>query len=670
MESLHSDNTSILLQGVCKEYNHKHVLENLNMDVPKGCIYGLLGPSGCGKTTLLNCIMGTTMINNGKIKINIKKPSDVGLMPQEVALTTVFTIKETFQFHGKLLGMTNNEIEKTGDELIELLQLPQFNTRIGSMSGGQQRRVSFAVAFLHDPNILLLDEPTVGLDPLLSHSIWEYLIQQVARSHKTIIITTHYIEEARQANKVGLMRKGTILIEGSPAEIMQIYNSDNLEDAFLLLCNQEEKKNKIKRILPPTSTATVQSPLSKNRSFSFNRLIAQTYKNFLFMTKEIQLLLFILIIPVISCFVRNIAWGGDPTGLILSIVNHDTLNCSTEPLRGCNYEQSMSCRYLQHLYNSSNFIQADKKNLEEAKKSVLNNNAWGLIYFGPNFSSSLIDRIFSEITDIKNESLETGSIQVQMDSTNKIISDLIKYKLSEEFNNFLKNLYLDCGWQDALARAPIKIEEYIYGSKHPTFTKSQTASYLMGIFFYIPVVVTLGQIMPEKENGVMQRSRAAGMKTMEFIIPVAILQTILSIIQISTAFLIEFIIFKNPLVSSIWLPGSMLLLQAFNGLCFGLFITSISDSVSFTMTLSTAVVFFITSINGTLWPMEGVHPFISKVIWWTPLALPSEALQGITARGWNIFHPKIYLGYAALVGWAAVYLSLTYLFNYNKRLKA
>jgi ABC-type multidrug transport system ATPase subunit len=111
-------------------------------------------------------------------------------------------------------------------------------------SGGQQRRVSFAVALLHNPELLILDEPTVGVDPMLRQNIWSHLLRLSTEQNKTIIITTHYIEEARQANYVGLMRNGSLLAEDSPSQLMTIYGLNSLEDVFLKLCVKQESKTK------------------------------------------------------------------------------------------------------------------------------------------------------------------------------------------------------------------------------------------------------------------------------------------------------------------------------------------------------------------------------------------------------------------------------------------
>lgn len=207
---------AVSVRNAFKHYGRKsnpnHVLSNLNMSVAKGTIYGLLGASGCGKTTLLSCIVGRRKMNAGEIFVLGGKPGTrgsgvpgkrVGYMPQEIALYAEFTIKETMMYFGWIFGMNTLDIQERLHFLLNFLDLPSQNRLVKNLSGGQQRRVSFAVALMHDPELLILDEPTVGVDPLLRQSIWNHLVQITKTGQKTVIITTHYIEEARQAHTVG-----------------------------------------------------------------------------------------------------------------------------------------------------------------------------------------------------------------------------------------------------------------------------------------------------------------------------------------------------------------------------------------------------------------------------------------------------------------------------------
>ena len=232
---------AISVERLVRGYGKIEVLQGLGMTVDEGSIYGLLGPSGCGKTTLLKVILGFLAPESGKVEVKGEIPgSDVGYSPQEIALYPDLSIAETLRFHGRLHGMDPNRILARQSWLIDFLDLPNPARTVGKLSGGQKRRVSLAVALLHEPGLLLLDEPTVGVDPELRARLWDHL-QEISANGTSIVITTHYIDEARNADRVGLMRDGVLLAEDSPQSVMDSQSASSLEEAFLALCRREVK---------------------------------------------------------------------------------------------------------------------------------------------------------------------------------------------------------------------------------------------------------------------------------------------------------------------------------------------------------------------------------------------------------------------------------------------
>lgn len=164
----------------------------------------------------------------------------IGFMPQEISLVSEFTIREMIHLFGTIFGMKRDEIAQRLHFLSNLLDLPDNSRFIRDCSGGQQRRVSFALTLVHEPEILILDEPTVGVDPLLRSKIWDYLIDITSTKNVTVLLSTHYIEEARQSTCVGLMRNGVQIAEDSPQNILQHCGTTSLEEAFLRLSEQQE----------------------------------------------------------------------------------------------------------------------------------------------------------------------------------------------------------------------------------------------------------------------------------------------------------------------------------------------------------------------------------------------------------------------------------------------
>jgi ABC-2 type transport system ATP-binding protein len=243
-----SDN--LLTGGIMSEYfvevenvNHyygpKHILKDIDLKVVAGEIYGLLGPSGCGKTTLvkimagiLECATGTAQIL-GQTMPNLQLMAKVGYMAQSDALYMQLTAEENLDFFGRVYGMKKGTLKERIREVMDLVNLAEdLKKPVQAYSGGMKRRLSLALALLHQPPVLLLDEPTVGIDPLLRKDIWDEL-HRLAAQGTAILVTTHVMDEAEKCHQLAMMRDGVLLAKGPLQEIMAKVNATGIEDAFI-----------------------------------------------------------------------------------------------------------------------------------------------------------------------------------------------------------------------------------------------------------------------------------------------------------------------------------------------------------------------------------------------------------------------------------------------------
>jgi len=230
---------AIYTSSLTKEFGEFKALNGLNLKVKKGEIYGLLGPNGAGKTTLIKVLCGLLTLSSGEAKVlgkNINHKniaSDIGYMPQETALYIGLTVHQNMQFYGKLFGMDDKLIEDRVSQLLDFVDLNNWrNELVQNLSGGMKHRASLACTLMHEPKLLFLDEPTVGVDPELRISFWDYF-NNLKNDGTTILITTHYMDEARRCDRVGFMNHGELIAEGKPQEILEKAGTDSLEDAFL-----------------------------------------------------------------------------------------------------------------------------------------------------------------------------------------------------------------------------------------------------------------------------------------------------------------------------------------------------------------------------------------------------------------------------------------------------
>jgi ABC-2 type transport system ATP-binding protein len=230
----------VSIQNVSKVFGKQTVLQEINLEIHKGEIFGLLGPSGAGKTTLVKQLIGLDLPTNGEVYLFGKKmPSldliqGVGYMSQSDALYTELSAKENLEFFATLYGLKGKERKKRIDEVMEIVQLTEhLNKLVSQYSGGMKRRLSLAAALLHEPDLLILDEPTVGIDPVLRQSIWDSFYE-LKNKGKTLIVTTHVMDEAEKCDRLGLIRDGHLIAVGTPSQLKQQTNATTIEEAFLV----------------------------------------------------------------------------------------------------------------------------------------------------------------------------------------------------------------------------------------------------------------------------------------------------------------------------------------------------------------------------------------------------------------------------------------------------
>lgn len=248
----------IEISNLSKSFGSFKAVENLTMNIQAGEIYGLIGPNGSGKTTTILILLdildpdpGATIRIAGKqIPKNINKVyPKIGFMPQELSLYLDLTVEQNLKFFADLYQIPKPDIHPRIKEVLKLIDLTEYKKRlVSNCSGGMQRRCSLAVALLHKPEILILDEPTVGVDPELRIEFWNYFKKISKEQGVTILITTHYLAESVNCDRIGLMNK-RILISGTPIELMEkvknlknLENLPDMEEVFIYYTEKMKKK--------------------------------------------------------------------------------------------------------------------------------------------------------------------------------------------------------------------------------------------------------------------------------------------------------------------------------------------------------------------------------------------------------------------------------------------
>ena len=234
---------ALLVERLTKVYDDgTRALDGLELRVPAGCFFGLLGPNGAGKTTLIGIVAGLVRAAPGRVFVfghdvvcDLAARVLVGVAPQEVHLDRFLTAREVLAYHGRYFGMGKLEAQQRADELLEVFDLAaKATTKPNRLSGGMRRRLLIARALVHRPRLAILDEPTAGVDLELRYELWRYLRRLHSEQGLTVLLTTHYIEEAEAlCERVAFIRAGRIAAEGTAGELTDRFGGQRLEDAYL-----------------------------------------------------------------------------------------------------------------------------------------------------------------------------------------------------------------------------------------------------------------------------------------------------------------------------------------------------------------------------------------------------------------------------------------------------
>ncbi|KAK3107884.1 hypothetical protein FSP39_024401, partial [Pinctada imbricata] len=640
--------------------------------------YGLLGPSGCGKTTLLRCIIGRLSVDAGQLLVLGAKPGSrghgvpgslVGYMPQEIALFNNMTIGETLKYFGMIHGMARPRIQDRTQFLLDFLTLPDKNRIIDSLSGGQKRRASLAVALLQEPELLILDEPTVGVDPILRERIWGHLTEIARHSsgiQTTIIITTHYIEEARQADMVGLMRGGRLLAEENPYTLMSKFNIDSLETIFLKLCHVDQggssnddqceqvqfKLNQIAVLIgrkyqfylliglfsePPvtvTNNSRCRCPIGLP---SISNIFAQFIKNMTLMKRNIGFLLFQFILPSIQIILFCVCIGGDPTNLNIAIVNNETAG-------------GLGSLFIEKL-DTSTINKVIHKDMNAALASVRDGDAWGVIAIGANFTTDLIAR-YSNISGINNQTIDGSSVHLYLDMTNQQIALTLEQSVAQTFQAFAGVLLQTFHQNPALAQLPVVLEDPIYGSRKPSFTNFMAPGIILSIIFFMATGLTTLAFVIEKKEGLLDRSFVAGMSAFEVMLAHVFTQLFVMIVQVALLLVFVLAVFQVPYRGPLIWVILLALGQGFCGMTLGVIISAVCENETSAIQLALGSVYPMLLLSGIIWPLEAIPEWMRYVSICLPMTYAAEAMRCVLSRGWDILYLPVWRGYLVNTAWA------------------
>ncbi len=354
----------IKAENITMDFDGFKAVDNVSFDIMQGEIFGFLGSNGCGKTTTMKMLTGLLTPSSGNIELfgksiisnDIETRKNVGYMTQSFSLYNELTVKENLILHARLYQIASRLINQRVEEMPNRFLLKKYeDTLAQELPLGLKQRLSLAVSVIHKPKMLILDEPTSGVDPISRDIFWDFLFKLSREDDVTIFISTHFMNEGERCDRISLMHQGRVLANDKPSELIKLKEKKTLEDAFIEYINDVVKETPDNKIIP-LRDKTIHD---KANSFSFTRLFGYTYRESLELIRDPIRLVFALLGIVILMFVMGFGITMDVKNLKFAALDND------------NTPQSRD--YIQNISGSRYFIEKDSlvsyENLDEMMKA-------------------------------------------------------------------------------------------------------------------------------------------------------------------------------------------------------------------------------------------------------------------------------------------------------------
>lgn len=682
--------TVVCLKNIEFHYkNGPHILNKVSLKTHTSEICTIVGPSGCGKTTLIKIIISQMKPLKGSVSIcgkNNHDPSlgipgpNLGYMPQELSVPSDLLVKEALFFYASLYKMKGN-ISKRINQVLKELQLHDYAWKfVFTLSGGMKRRLSLAIAILHDPYLLILDEPTVGADPMLRNRIWE-LLKEMRRQEQSIIITTHYIEECKHADNILFMREGAKVGEGSPTEIISQFNVSNLDNAFIHLCHKqstipvneivdqledEDKENDCETYLKA-------EPVRKSIQSNLFIIFMLSYRYFhLFLFNPLSLLV-LIVTPTMNVLLFHYTKQDLPSEVPIGIqIDHQLLNIIDEDLlKDHNLTlDRLECIHPQYFYqhvNKSVINLINYTNFDDAIQDAKKTKIKGLVAFNQNFTYGFLTKLVLIPTELDMEDVRNSKIFFTVDAVNKAISDSVEAFLLIAYRDY----WIEAEKCLGLAPLPlniIKFEDSVVG--HIKFDDhGNSHSTVFALVFIVPFTCSLFisgmALLNEIQDESMQRYLSTGLSPMKIYVAHFISNSVLlgftALLSLYTTKAIT-----NFHTDGSWLLACALVLcQVSAGIFLGQAVALIFKSEVFVILFVLAISYTAFGTQGFYVPIESQPVYMRYFTKSLPMARPLVSLKAILFGEHTFTHHLVYEGFIVTILYTGFFAILSLCF-FNK----
>jgi ribosome-dependent ATPase len=603
---------AIEAEGLTRQFGDFVAVDRVSFKIARGEIFGFLGSNGCGKSTTMKMLVGFLPATSGTCKLfgepmgsnDMQARRNVGYMTQAFSLYGELTVAQNLELHAQLYHLPADKAPGRIEELLERYDLKSVvNARPDSLPLGMKQRLQLAVAVLHEPAILILDEPTSGVDPIARDSFWRTLIDLSRDDGVTIFVTTHFMNEADRCDRISLMHAGKVLAVGAPRELVKERDSASLEDCFVGYLAEAAGIDRSKTIEAPKSEAgAVEAALPAPKRFSPGRLWAYARRESVELLRDPIRLAFAVVGPIVLMLAFGFGISFDIENLETASFDQDDTPQSRQLLEG--FEGS---RYFS--------IQPPIASSEEAERRLKSGNTQIVVEVPPGFGRDLLNQRTPEV-----DATVDGAMTFRGETAKNYVTGVVS-KQGEELQRSLHRP----GSRNAWSSDDIGVR-YRYNQAFLS-VNAMVPSVFMLLLCLIPAIMSAIAVVREKETGSIANFRSTPITRFEYLIgkqlPYIAVSMVSFFILLAMAIFLFHVPLKGPFL--MLLVGTILYVFATTG--FGQLISSfVSTQVA--AVFATAILSIVPAVNfsGIFAPVSSLSGG-AKVI---GLSFPSAWYQPIT----------------------------------------
>ena len=522
---------AIEAEGLTRQFGDFVAVDHVSFKIPRGEIFGFLGSNGCGKSTTMKMLVGFLPATSGTCKLfgepmgsnDMQARRNVGYMTQAFSLYGELTVAQNLELHAQLYHLPPEKVAGRIEELLERYDLKSVvNARPDSLPLGIKQRLQLAVAVLHEPSILILDEPTSGVDPIARDAFWRTLIDLSRDDGVTIFVTTHFMNEADRCDRISLMHAGKVLAVGAPQELVKERGSASLEDCFVGYLAEAAGIDMSKKAEAPAPAAAEVEATERPKRFKIGRLWAYARRETVELLRDPIRLAFALVGPIILMFAFGYGISFDIENLATATFDQDDTPESRELLQG--FEGS---RYFS--------VQPPITSADEAERRLRSGNTQIVVEVPPGFGRDLLNNRTPEVD---------ATVDGAMTFRGETCEELRHRRHQEAGRGIARGASVAPGSANAWTDDDIQTR-FRYNQAFLS-VNAMVPSIFMLLLCLIPAIMSAIAVVREKETGSIANFRSTPITRLEYLIGKQLPYIAVSMIAFFALLLIAIFIFRVP----------------------------------------------------------------------------------------------------------------------------